>query len=248
MSWKEQIDAARAARLAVLQPTAARLKRGLALHGESLGCESYGLGLRAPADGEALAAAAAAGASESELALMGATMAMTRWAHDDELRAEYLGAWEASGVTCTFQNAGEEGNAPLRMLERLAHYTHLTDRMGDQVRRAATPDDIEAAAPGRGALPVPDLQRRAPGGRAGLGGAGAAVRARLPRAGLPHDAPDLQPAEPDRGWLRRGGERGPERLRARGGGGDQPGGGRPVWRRRGRRAGRSCRATPPATA
>ena len=45
---------------------------------------------------------------------------MTRCVTDLAEREEYRAAWEASGVTCTLQNAGEEGNAPLRLIKRLA--------------------------------------------------------------------------------------------------------------------------------
>ena len=131
--------------LDILQPSPAQLEHGLALHRDALVCESYSLGLQAPIDGEAMARAVESGASEVELQYLSEQMRMTRWAADDALKAEYLAAWEASGVTCSFQNTGEEGNDPMRMLGRLAHYTHLTDRMRDHVARAAFPGDIAAA-------------------------------------------------------------------------------------------------------
>jgi membrane dipeptidase len=143
MSWQERIDADRQVGLDVLQPTPAQLEHGLELHRESLVCESYCLGLQAPVDGARLAAAAEEGASEAELQLLSESMRMTRWAADPTLLAEYRGAWEASGVDCAWQNTGEEGNDALRMLGRLAHYTHLTDCVRDVVRRAPFPDDIE---------------------------------------------------------------------------------------------------------
>ena len=144
-AWEKNIQQARAVALEILQPSASQLEHGLALHRDAIVCESYSLGLLAPIDGEAMAQAVEARASEIELQYLSEQMRMTRWAYDDELKAEYLGAWEASGVTCAFQNAGEEGNNPMRMLGRLAHYTHLTDRLRDHVARAAFPDDIVAA-------------------------------------------------------------------------------------------------------
>ncbi len=143
--WEEGIQQAREAALAILQPSESQLEHGLALHRDAVVCESYSLGLQAPIDGEAVAKAVESGASEVELQYLSEQMRMTRWAADDELKAEYLAAWEASGVTCSFQNTGEEGNDPMRMLGRLAHYTHLTDRMRDHVSRAAFPGDIAAA-------------------------------------------------------------------------------------------------------
>lgn len=70
---------------------------------------------------------------------------MTRAAIDPDERAEFRAAWEASGVTCIFQNAGEEGQEPLRLLKRRARFTDLTDMLPDLLRRAATPDDVVAA-------------------------------------------------------------------------------------------------------
>ena len=134
--WEEGIQQARAAALAILQPSESELEHGLALHRDAVVCESYSLGLQAPIDGEAVAKAVESGASEVELQYLSERMRMTRWAAADELKTEYLAAWEASGVTCSFQNTGEEGNDPMRMLGRLAHYTHLTDRLGDHVARA----------------------------------------------------------------------------------------------------------------
>ncbi len=145
MSWQQQIENARQIGLDVLQPTAAQLEHGLELHRESLVAESYSLGVIAPVDGDAVAQAVEAGAADAELHMLTESMRMTRWAANDALRAEYEGAWQASGVDCAFQNAGEEGNDALRMLGRLAHYTHLTDHMRESVTRAAFPDDIEQA-------------------------------------------------------------------------------------------------------
>lgn len=153
MSWQERIDAARQVGIDALKPTVAELEHGLELHRESLVCESYSLGLLAPIDGAAVARAVEAGISDAELQVLTESMRMTRWAADDGLHAEYLSAWEASGVDCAFQNAGEEGSHPIRMLGRLAHYTYLTDHMRDDVSRAAFPEDIVAArAAGRHCL------------------------------------------------------------------------------------------------
>ncbi len=145
MSWQESIDIARQVGLDVLQPTAAQLEHGLELHRDCLVAESYSLGVLAPVDGDAMARAMNAGAADAELQMLSESMRMTRWGSSVELRAEYQAAWEASGVDCAFQNAGEEGNDALRMLGRLAHYTHLTDHMRDFVTRAAFPDDVEQA-------------------------------------------------------------------------------------------------------
>ncbi len=62
-----------------------------------------------------------------------------------EDRQYFMEAWNAAGVTCVFQNAGEEGQAVKRLLRRLANFTHLTDVIADEIRRAVHPDDIEGA-------------------------------------------------------------------------------------------------------
>ena len=43
------------------------------------------------------------------------------------------------------QNAGEEGQDPLRLLKRLARFTFATDMLRETVSKAAVPEDIEEA-------------------------------------------------------------------------------------------------------
>jgi membrane dipeptidase len=131
--------------LDILKPTQQQLDHGLELHRESIVIETYGLGFRAPLDPDALTTAIDAGASPLELQDLSEDMRMTRWAQDPALRAEYRLAWAASGVTCILQNAGEEGNAPERLIKRLARYTYLSDTMDDLLLRASKPQDIAAA-------------------------------------------------------------------------------------------------------
>lgn len=70
---------------------------------------------------------------------------MTRMATDPAERDEFLAAVRSAGVTCVFQNAGEEGNDPVRLMKRLAHFTHATDRLRDVLPKAVGPDDVLAA-------------------------------------------------------------------------------------------------------
>ncbi len=67
---------------------------------------------------------------------------MTRCVIDPVEQAEYKAAWKASGVTCVFQNAGEEGQDPGRLLKRLARFTFVTDAMKDFVTKAVVPEDV----------------------------------------------------------------------------------------------------------
>lgn len=143
--FNESIELARQAALDVLKPTPGQLQHGLELHAASLVFESYGFSPRAAIDGEALCKAIEAGASDREVQDLREEMTMTRAVTDAVERAEYLEAWRASGVTCVFQNAGEECQSPQQLLKRLARFTYVADMLRDSVGRAATPDDIVRA-------------------------------------------------------------------------------------------------------
>ncbi len=131
--------------LNILKPTTRQLEQGLRLHAESIVFDSYGFSPRAAVDGEAIAAAANDGASEIELKDMKEEMSMTRYLTDQVEQQEYRNAWRASGVTCIFQNAGEEGQDPLRLIKRLARFTYATDILKDFVFKASVPDDVLTA-------------------------------------------------------------------------------------------------------
>ena len=115
------------------------------MHADSLVFETYGFSPRAAVDGDAIRQAAEAGASAIELKDMREDMSMTRYVTDPAERVEFMEAWEAAGVTCIFQNAGEEGQDPMRLIKRLARFTYGTDMMPDFMPKAVTPDDIERA-------------------------------------------------------------------------------------------------------
>jgi membrane dipeptidase len=139
------MEQARGAGLKALKPTARELERGLRLDAESVVFDAYGFAPRAAPDNEALRRAIDAGASDTELQELREEMGMVRAAADPGERTEFETAWRAAGVTCIFQNAGEEGQDPLRLLARLARFTFVTDALRGFVSRAAIPDDVEAA-------------------------------------------------------------------------------------------------------
>jgi membrane dipeptidase len=139
------IDAAWQAGLEALKPSSSELERGLRLHAEALVFDAYGFSPRCAVDGEKIAQAIAAGASDGEIQDMQEDMGVTRCVESAAERAEFQMAWQAAGVTCIFQNAGEEGNDPLRLLKRLARFTYVTDHLRDFVFKAVSPRDIEAA-------------------------------------------------------------------------------------------------------
>ena len=141
----QKIREARDAALAVLKPSDKVLEHGLELHAKTLVVESYGFSPRSAIDGDAMRRAIEEGANDLELEDLHTEMLLARVADDPSQQQEYLDAWNASGVTCILQNAGEEGTAPLRLLKRLAYFTYLTDTLRDHVTRAVIPADIELA-------------------------------------------------------------------------------------------------------
>ncbi|MDO8545712.1 MAG: membrane dipeptidase [Opitutaceae bacterium] len=140
-----QITRARDVALSVLKPTPKQLEHGFRLHNESLVFESYGFAPRFAIDGGVIAAAMKSGASDEELIDLREEMSMSRGAFNARERKEFLDAFRAAGVTCIFQNTGEEGNDPMRLVKRLAHFTQATDHMRDDLFKAVKPDDIVAA-------------------------------------------------------------------------------------------------------
>ncbi|NLX56115.1 MAG: dipeptidase [Planctomycetaceae bacterium] len=141
----DTIRQAREAALAVLQPRPLDIERGLDLHARSLVFESYGFAPNAATDGDRIREAIEAGASDAELSDLTEELPMIRAATSQREREEFVAAFRSSGVTCIFQNAGEESNDPLRLIKRLARFTYTTDMLRDVVFRATTPDEIVAA-------------------------------------------------------------------------------------------------------
>jgi membrane dipeptidase len=141
----ESIRKARTLALSILKPTPSEIDRGLALHRESLVFDGYGFSPRCAVDGDRLRRAYEANASEVEIQDLREDMMMTRCVDDAKELAEFKQAWDAAGVTCIFQNAGEEGQDPMRLIKRLARFTHVTDHLKDFIVKAATPADITAA-------------------------------------------------------------------------------------------------------
>lgn len=141
----ERIEANRDVALQILKPSRRDLEYGLELHRRSLVFDAYGFAPRAAVDGDFIRERLEQGASDIELQDLREDMGMTRSAVDQAERRELIQAWNASGVTCIFQNCGEEGNDPLRLMKRLARFTYLCDHSRDVLRRAVRPEDVEAA-------------------------------------------------------------------------------------------------------
>ena len=141
----ETIANARQVALDILKPAPGELEHGLELHRDSVVFESYGFAPRAAIDGDVMRAAVEGGASDIEVRDLNEDMRMTRYVTDADERAEFAESFDAAGVTCIFQNAGEEGQDVPRLIKRLARFTFATDMMPDFLRKAVTPDDIVTA-------------------------------------------------------------------------------------------------------
>ena len=141
----EIIQEARKVAVKILKPTGKELEHGLELHANSVVVESYGFAPRAAPDGKIMREAIEAGASAAEISDLREDMSMTRWATVPSESREFFDAMKAAGVTCIFQNAGQEGFEIHRLIKRLARYTYATDLKRDIIPKAVTPDDIIAA-------------------------------------------------------------------------------------------------------
>ncbi len=138
------IDRAREIALAALKPTQAQLEHAWELHFGSVVFESYGFAPRFAMDGERLNAAVQAGVTGEALADLREEMMMNHGVTSERERREFFEAFQAAGVTCIFQNAGEEGSDPLRLLKRLAHFTRATDYLKPALSKVVTADEVLA--------------------------------------------------------------------------------------------------------
>jgi membrane dipeptidase len=107
--------------------------------------EPYGFAPRAAVDGDAVTRAMEAGASDAEIEDLMDDMENTRFATDPAERREFVEAWKAAGMTCVFQNAGQESQDPLRLMRRLANFTYALDMLDDVLVRATCAEDIVSA-------------------------------------------------------------------------------------------------------
>ncbi|MBS0207863.1 MAG: membrane dipeptidase [Planctomycetes bacterium] len=139
------IQRARQVGLSLLSPSDAQLQHGLELHAASLVFDSYGFAPRAAIDGAAYQQAVDSGATNDELNDLREEMSMTRAATNELERREFFDALRAAGVTCIFQNAGEEGNDPLRLIRRLSRFTFATDHLAPDCAKAISPAQVAAA-------------------------------------------------------------------------------------------------------
>jgi membrane dipeptidase len=112
--------------------------------------DTYGFMPRAAYDGAKIAAAIAQDASALEINDLQEDHHMTRCVDSEVERKEFEEAFEAAGVTCIFQNAGEESNSVKILLKRLARFMYVTDMMPEFVKKGLrAKDSIEAKSANR---------------------------------------------------------------------------------------------------
>ncbi|MCX6992281.1 MAG: membrane dipeptidase [Kiritimatiellaeota bacterium] len=140
-----KMQKARDCALDILKPSAKDLEHGLDLHRNSVVVDAYGFGPGAADDVARLLAAMEAGASPSEIQNLREEMTMTRFVTNEREQAEFKMAWDESGVTGTFRNAGEEGQGVLTLLKRFAHFTYVCDYLRSFTPKAVHPADVIAA-------------------------------------------------------------------------------------------------------
>ncbi len=138
------IDQAREIALSLLKPTQAQIEHAWELHFGSVVFESYGFAPRCAIDAEVMNNAVKSGASAAELSDLRESITMNRNATNERERKEFLEAFHATGVTCIFQNTGEEGSDPMRLIKRLAHFTKATDLLKPAVSKVVTAEEILA--------------------------------------------------------------------------------------------------------
>jgi len=138
------IDKPREIAFNLLKPTQAQIEHAWELHFGSVVFESYGFAPRCAIDAEAMNEAIQGGASAAEISDLRESMSMNRNATSERERKEFLDAFHAAGVTCIFQNTGEEGSDPMRLIKRLAHFTKATDALKPALSKVTTADEIES--------------------------------------------------------------------------------------------------------
>lgn len=143
LTGNDTIDKPREIALNLLKPTQAQIEHAWELHFGSLVFESYGFAPRAALDGEAYQQAIKDGASTETLTDLRESMSMNGMSRNERERKEFFDSFRAAGVTCIFQNAGEEGSDPLRLIKRLAHFTKALDELNPELTKVIRADDLE---------------------------------------------------------------------------------------------------------
>ncbi|HNS33286.1 MAG TPA: membrane dipeptidase [bacterium] len=137
----QQWDAA----LAALKPSKRDLEYGLGLHRESIVVEPYGFSPLSEVPIPYIRQIVESNASSLEIQRYRSEMRVINYLLDPVEWEEYKAAFDQSGITCIIQNAGQEIQDPLVILERLARYSFVADVKSAFVFKAVVPEDIERA-------------------------------------------------------------------------------------------------------
>ena len=117
---RERIEGCRQAALDILKPSRKQLEYGLELHRDALVWDAYGFAPAGIADCSRMNKMILENAAPDELVLAKEEECQFQSFGSDESFRICREVWDASGVDCIFQNAGEEGNSVERMILRLA--------------------------------------------------------------------------------------------------------------------------------
>lgn len=138
------IEEARQCALDILKPNVKDLEHGLELHRQAVVVETYGFGPWGD-DPERVLKAIRAGAVGTQLKDVREEVLLTSYVRNPTQWKDYQAMWKASGVTCLFRNAGEEGQDPLNMLRRFSHFLYVTDQCRDFMPKALVSEDVRQA-------------------------------------------------------------------------------------------------------
>jgi len=132
---------------AILQPSAAELDRGLALHKELHVCDSFGFSPStwSQAAIEEINAQIEEGYSGRELSMFLTDLRYTAHATDPVCRQQFQDAFEAAGVDCIVQTAAQ-GQFIDIALRGLARHQMVFDHMPGFIRKAITIDGVRGAS------------------------------------------------------------------------------------------------------
>ncbi|NLZ45644.1 MAG: dipeptidase [Clostridiales bacterium] len=142
---KNRIEGCRQAALDILKPSRKQFEYALDLHRDALVWDAYGFSPSGISDYSRIEKMKNENASADELTIAKEEEGALKCLFSNEVARIYREIWDASGVDCIFQNAGEEGNSVERMILRLARFTAVTDTQKDLYMRAVFPRDVEKA-------------------------------------------------------------------------------------------------------
>jgi membrane dipeptidase len=141
----KQIEHCRNLGIDVLKPTRKQLEYGLQLHKQSLVWDAYGFAPSGAPKQELISSMVNNRVDSKEFKDRMEQYMQTDFLQQSDMYEAYRITWEASGVDCIFQSAGEESNSIEVAVKRLARYTYLADKYRDLYERVSFPDDVTAA-------------------------------------------------------------------------------------------------------